>query len=77
MGCHPADSANGAPSGTHDISFYCDDIHETVEELQRRGVVFTDTIEDQGYGLVTHFRMPGDLEVQLYQSRYTKRAARS
>ena len=25
MGCHPADEKEGAPSGTHDISFYCDD----------------------------------------------------
>lgn len=26
MGCHPADPANGAPSGTPHVSFYCDDI---------------------------------------------------
>ena len=33
MGCHPADE-EGAPSGTHDISFYCDDIEKTVAELK-------------------------------------------
>src|SRR6266699_3118833 len=26
MGCHSAD-AEGAPSGTHQISFYCDDVN--------------------------------------------------
>ncbi len=72
MGCHPADVEKGAPSGTHDISFYCDDIEKTVSELRYRGVEFTDQIADHGYGLVTHFKMPGDLEVQLYQPRYTK-----
>ena len=34
MGCHPADDGggHGQPSGTHDISFYCDDIQQTVDE---------------------------------------------
>lgn len=76
MGCHPADKGEGAPSGTHNISFYCDDIETTVAELKARGVQFTGQISDQGYGLVTHFKMPGDVEVQLYQPRYTKKAAR-
>ena len=72
LGCHPADAQEGAPSGTHNISFYCDDIGRTVGELKARGVQFTDEIADQGYGLVTHFMMPGEIEVQLYQPRYTK-----
>jgi catechol 2,3-dioxygenase-like lactoylglutathione lyase family enzyme len=76
MGCHPAEPSKGAMSGTHDISFYCDDIGKTVAELQGRGVEFTDTVADQGYGLVTHFKMPGGLVVQLYQPRYTKKSAR-
>jgi catechol 2,3-dioxygenase-like lactoylglutathione lyase family enzyme len=72
MGCHPADADKGAPSGTHNISFYCDDIKKTVAELRKRGVEFTDDVQDHGYGLVTHFRMPGDIQVQLYQPRYKK-----
>ena len=72
MGCHPADPSEGAPSGTHAISFYCDDIQRTVGELRARGVEFTDEITDVGYGLRIHFRMPGGVEVQLYQPRYRK-----
>ena len=73
MGCHPAeDGEDGKSSGTHDISFYCDDIDETIAELTARGVEFSGGIEDAGYGLVTFFTMPGDLRVQLYQPRYTK-----
>jgi catechol 2,3-dioxygenase-like lactoylglutathione lyase family enzyme len=76
MGCHPAGPPDGEPSGTHHISFYCDDIDKTVAELRAKGVEFTDEIRDVGYGLVIHFRMPGDFEVQLYQPRYTRRPAR-
>jgi len=72
MGCHPAGGEDGKPSGTHDISFYCDDIAETVSQLKQRGVEFTEEVSDQGYGLVTHFKMPGDIIVQLYQPRYVK-----
>ena len=72
MGCHPADPDEGAPSGTHDISFYCDDIASTVAELTARGVEFTGPVADHGYGLVTHFKVPGGFEVQLYQPKYAK-----
>jgi hypothetical protein len=72
MGCHPASAEDGKASGTHDISFYCDDIEKTVAQLRARGVEFTDGITDAGYGLVTHFKMPGDLQVQLYQPRYRR-----
>jgi catechol 2,3-dioxygenase-like lactoylglutathione lyase family enzyme len=72
LGCHPAE--DHAPSGTPHISFYCDDIERTVAELTARGVEFTEPVADQGYGLVTHFRVPGGFAVQLYQPRYTKGA---
>ena len=71
MGCHPAES-DGTPSGTHSISFYCDNIEKTVEELKERGVEFTGDISDVGYGFRIHFMMPGDFEAELYQPRYRK-----
>ena len=72
MGCHPAEDQDGQRSGTHYISFYCDDIEKTVAQLKARGVEFTDEVRDLGYGLATHFRMPGDFQVQLFQPRYAK-----
>lgn len=73
MGCHPTEIGEGNPtSGTHYISFYCDDIHKTVGELTSRGVEFVDQISDAGYGLTTYFKMPGGFVVELYQPRYTK-----
>ena len=72
MGCHPAENKPGGAAGTHAISFYCDDIEQTVSELKEKHVEFVDEITDQGFGLVTHFRMPGGVTVQLYQPSYAK-----
>src|SRR5436305_5773139 len=59
MDCHPAGPEESAPSGTHDISFYCDDVEKTIAGLMARGVEFTKPVEDRGYGLVTYFKLPG------------------
>ncbi|HVE61021.1 MAG TPA: VOC family protein [Chitinophagaceae bacterium] len=72
LGCHPSDEEHGAPSGTPDISFYCDDIEQTVNELKEKGVKFKGEIEDHGYGLVTYFYVPGNFSIQLYQPKYQK-----
>ena len=72
LGCHPADAEDGNPSGTPSISFYCDDVQATVDELRAKGVEFVDEITDAGYGLITHFRVPGNFTVQLYQPLYSK-----
>src|SRR5688572_18250763 len=71
LSCHPADdgSGRGAASGTHAISFYCDDVRATVAELKSRGVEFTDNVFDAGYGWVTQVRVPGGLEEQWCTAR--------
>ncbi len=71
LGCHPIDAHEEVvASGTADISFYCEDIQQTVKELQSKGVKFTNDIEDHGYGFVTHFQAPGNFTIQLYQPKY-------
>lgn len=74
LGCHPADETEheGAPSGTADISFYCDNIEQTVKDLKAKGVEFDSEVQDQAYGLVTHFKVPGNFSIQLYQPKYGK-----
>jgi hypothetical protein len=76
MGCHPAEESGPKTSGTRDISFYCDDIEQTMVELRSRGVVFTEGITDASYGRFTRFEVPGGFQVQLYQPRYSKRSSR-
>jgi catechol 2,3-dioxygenase-like lactoylglutathione lyase family enzyme len=73
MGVHPSDDSDEGASGAHAISFYCDDIYKTVEELKSKGVQFKGEIEDHGYGLVTRFKVPGDFYLQLYQPLYEKK----
>lgn len=72
MGVHPAGKPgeHGAPSGTHAISFYTDNIQETVAELKAKDVVFKGEIEDHGWGWVTEMHAPGDFWIQLYQPKY-------
>lgn len=72
LGVHPIGEDGKPPTGTHDISFFCDDIHKTVAELTANGVEFSDEISDPGYGLTIHFEMPGGIKVELYQPHYSK-----
>ena len=78
MGVHPSHPSDpkGAP-GTHDVSFFCTDINQTVADLKSKGVHFLEPVSNQGFGLVTHFKIPGDITVQLYQPRYTKNPHRA
>jgi hypothetical protein len=73
LGVHPTDG-NDMMSGTHDISFFTDDLKGTVAELKKKGVKFDDEIADRSYGLVTHLTMPGGVKVQLFEPRYEKKA---
>jgi catechol 2,3-dioxygenase-like lactoylglutathione lyase family enzyme len=68
LACHPV---NGTPpSGGHTLFFLCDDVRRTVDELSARGVEFTTGITDEGWGLLTHFRVPGAGEIGLYEPRH-------
>ncbi len=69
VAAHPADELR------HQVSFYCDDLQQTVAELAQRGVEFTSGISEQEWGWLTHFKMPGGGEVELYQPKYSTDAA--
>ncbi|MFQ5919005.1 MAG: VOC family protein [Thermoplasmata archaeon] len=77
VGVHPLDENGRPPAGTHDVSFYCDDIRGTVAELQGRGVEFDREFEDHGFGFVTYFTMPGGVRVQLYEPKYKKNPSKA
>ena len=74
MGVHPSAECggHGLPAGTHDVSFYCDDLRATIAELESRGVEFDGEVVNAGFGLMTHFKMPGGVRVMLYQPHYRK-----
>jgi predicted enzyme related to lactoylglutathione lyase len=68
-------AAHPASELRHQLSFYCDDLPRTVAELTERGVEFTSGISEQEWGWLTHFKMPGGGEVELYQPKYSTAAA--
>jgi catechol 2,3-dioxygenase-like lactoylglutathione lyase family enzyme len=69
LGIHPAPGSSGEP-GKHELSLMCHDIRATVAELESKGVEFLGEVEDEGYGLVTSFKVPGFGELQLYEPRH-------
>jgi catechol 2,3-dioxygenase-like lactoylglutathione lyase family enzyme len=74
MGCHPTEKGevDAVPSGTPHISFYCDDLDETMRELRAQGVEFVEEVSDVGYGRRTSLRAPGNFTIELYEPGYAK-----
>jgi catechol 2,3-dioxygenase-like lactoylglutathione lyase family enzyme len=66
IGCHPSDRPD------HGISFYCEDIDNTMAELSSRGVNFTAPLREEEWGRVTEFDIPGGRPVSLYEPKYNK-----
>jgi predicted enzyme related to lactoylglutathione lyase len=62
LAAHPA-----AESGRHQLYLMCDDIEQTVAELEAKGVEFARAISDEGFGRMTALKVPGGGELGLYQ----------
>jgi len=73
MGVHPTVSVHEGKEYTsprqHLISFMCDDLRATMDELTAKGATFGE-VSDRGYGLVTMLDVPGADAVQLYEPRH-------
>jgi predicted enzyme related to lactoylglutathione lyase len=70
LGVHPGEGPTFESGTTHQLSFMCDDIAATVADLRTKGIDIPGEPEDQGYGVVTTMRLPGGLEIQLYEPRH-------
>ena len=69
LACHPGEGW-GREVGQHALFLMCHEIHGTVEGLKRKGVEFVAPIADEGYGLVTTFKVPGAGEIGLYEPKH-------
>jgi len=65
LGVHPAENEQ-----YHELYLMCDDIEKTMSELKSRGVEFTRPVQEAGFGKVTAIKLPGGLELGLYQPRH-------
>lgn len=70
VGVHPSEGATFDEGTRHQLSFMCDDIEATAEELRGKGIEIRDRLDDMGWGVTTTMVLPGGLEVMLYQPRH-------
>ena len=69
LAVHPG-SGWGRGPGHHALFLMCHDIDGTVRELESRGVEFVSPIEDEGWGRIARFLIPGAGEIGLYEPRH-------
>jgi catechol 2,3-dioxygenase-like lactoylglutathione lyase family enzyme len=65
LGIHPAE-ADAEP----ELYLMCDNVERTVTELRAKGVEITRPVTDEGWGKVTALRLPGGIELGLYEPRH-------
>jgi len=73
LGIHPTDESakvSAVMKGRHQLYLMCDEVDATVQELKAKGVQFTQAVQDQGWGKLTAFKLPGGSELYLYQPRH-------
>ena len=61
---HPTDE-----SPTNEIYLLCDDLAAEMERLEARGVDFS-SVDDERWGTVTRFTLPGGTTIGLYQPKH-------
>jgi catechol 2,3-dioxygenase-like lactoylglutathione lyase family enzyme len=69
LAVHPG-SGWGRGPGQHALFFMCHDIEQTVQQLKAKGVEFVSPIEDQGWGRIALFQIPGAGEIGVYEPRH-------
>jgi predicted enzyme related to lactoylglutathione lyase len=62
---HPADT-----SGATELYLVCDDIEETVADLEQRGIAVDGPITDQGWGRLATVPLPGGGRLGVYEARH-------
>ena len=64
LGIHPGERP------AHELSFMCDDLDTTVDELKAKGIEFKGEPQPAGFGTTITMVLPGGVDVTLYQPRH-------
>lgn len=70
LGVHPAEGPTHASGVRHQITFMCDNIGQTVQDLRSKGVRIDGEPKDEGWGITVIMSLPGDVQVMLYEPRH-------
>jgi hypothetical protein len=70
LGVHPAEGPTFESGVRHQLSFMCDDIDATIDELRAKGVDVKGEPEEESYGITVMLELPGGVEAMLYEPRH-------
>ena len=65
LAAHPSTT-----EGHYELYLMCDNLDETIAELERKGVEFTSDVRAEEWGLITSIAVPGGGELGLYEPRH-------
>ena len=68
---HPSDK-----NDVHEFCLMCDDVEAFTAETKKRGVACS-PVQDEGWGLITHLKLPGGGKLGIYQPRHERPEAMS
>src|SRR3954469_2538961 len=63
LAAHPA----SADRGGYELYLMCDNIEDTMRELETKGVEFSSGVTEQRWGLITTISLPGGGRLGLYE----------
>lgn len=66
LAVHPLDDDH---EPFHQLSFVCDDIDATLEQVESLDLAVVDPVEDKGFGLAAVFELPGGTPIEVYEPR--------
>ena len=65
LGVHPSEGDTH-----HELSFICDDIAATADQLREQGLEVRGEPQDMGFGVGATLVLPGGVEVLVYEPRH-------
>jgi predicted enzyme related to lactoylglutathione lyase len=65
LGVHPTEG-----DASHELYLMCDDLEQTLEELEAKGVELAEPISEQRWGRLAAIRIPGGDVLRMYQPRH-------
>ncbi len=70
LGVHPGEGPTFDAGVRHQLSFMCDDLVSTIEDLRAKGLEIRGEPEEAGFGITTTLVLPGGVDVMLYEPRH-------